>query len=148
MNLGSSRQMRWPVATARALAVSLTVSLAVSLASSRPAAAIDRDVKAVLTAGEYGIAGGTILGLAAMPFARDARAIFIGSSLGLYLGAAVGIYYILHRNDPDNPLRLDDRQKYEDEGSGRYGGWTPAEEPRQPDQERKQLLGAVTVLRF
>ena len=66
---------------------------------------MDRDVKSVLVAAAYGIAGGTVLGLVAWPIAQDSRAIFIGSSMGLYLGTAVGFYHIGSREDPENPLR-------------------------------------------
>lgn len=82
--------------------------LALSLgAQPRSAHALDRDVRAVLIAGLYGIAGGTILGAASLPLTREPRTVFMGSSLGLYLGIAVGFYYIWHRYDPGNPLHMD-----------------------------------------
>ena len=69
-----------------------------------PAWAVDRDVRAVLTTSAYGVAGGTLLGLASLPLHRSGRSVFMGTSLGLYLGAIVGFYYIGHRDDRGNPL--------------------------------------------
>lgn len=76
-----------------------------SFACSKPALAIDRDVRSVIVAGGYGILGGTILGLASYPLTRDGRSVFIGSSVGLYLGIIAGIYYVMDRDNPENPLR-------------------------------------------
>lgn len=73
---------------------------------SRHAQAIDRDVKAVLVVSTYGLLGGTVLGLAALPFNQDIRTVFIGASLGLYLGIVIGIYYVYDRYDQNNPLRM------------------------------------------
>ena len=47
---------------------------------------------------------GTAAGIAAWPFHRQLRSVLMGTSIGLYLGIAVGIYYINNRNDPQNPL--------------------------------------------
>lgn len=69
-----------------------------------PARAVDRDVRAVLTTSAYGVAGGTLLGLASLPLHRSGRSVFMGTSLGLYLGAIVGFYFIGHRDDRGNPL--------------------------------------------
>jgi hypothetical protein len=86
-----------------------------------PASALDRDVKAILVAGEYGILGGTVIGAATLPFSQNLRSVFIGSSVGLYLGLAVGIYYVMERDSPHNPLRRQSPQaphnSYYDQGS-------------------------------
>jgi hypothetical protein len=66
-----------------------------------------RDTRSVLVAGSYGIAGGTLVGLATLPMTNDTRSIFIGSTVGLYLGLAVGFYYICNRDDPGNPLAFE-----------------------------------------
>lgn len=65
---------------------------------------MDRDVRTVLTAGIYGTGAGTILGMATLPFAQKVRGVFIGSSIGMYLGIATGIYIVTNRNNPDNPI--------------------------------------------
>ncbi len=70
--------------------------------------AIDRDVKAVLVTGTYGLVAGTAAGAISYPMTKSVRGVFIGSSIGLYLGIAAGVYYITHREDPDNPLRLNE----------------------------------------
>lgn len=75
---------------------------AIILAPTR-AWALDRDVRRVLVAGGYGMAAGTVLGALSVPFTQNVRTMFVGTSLGLYLGLVVGVYYVL---DQDNPLRL------------------------------------------
>ncbi len=79
--------------------------LVTALVSATPARATDRDVKAVMTAGGYGILVGTVAGLIAWPLTGSERAIFMGSSIGLYLGIGAGFYHISNRDEPGNPLR-------------------------------------------
>jgi hypothetical protein len=81
--------------------------LLASLPGARVARAMDRDVRAVLAGGAYGLVGGTALGLASYPFTQRTRNIFVGTSIGLYLGLVVGFYHVWHRDDPENPLRVD-----------------------------------------
>jgi hypothetical protein len=87
----------------------LFVTLLVATFIARPPAAraMDRDLRAVLVAGGYGVLGGTVLGLASYPLTRDTRSIFIGTSVGLYLGLLVGIYFVIDRDSPGNPLRAE-----------------------------------------
>lgn len=66
---------------------------------SSPAHAISRDMKSIFKAGTMGVIGGTLLGLATVPVTKKTRNIFIGSSVGLYLGLLVGVYYIHHREE-------------------------------------------------
>src|SRR5262245_35933188 len=76
----------------------------IAAVSATPAHAVTREVRNVFTTTVYGIGGGTILGLISYPFTRDPKTIFMGSSIGGYLGFAIGIYHISHRDDPGNPL--------------------------------------------
>lgn len=76
----------------------------VGAANAPEALALDRDVKTVLIAGGYGLAGGTIVGLATLPIHQDVKGIFVGSSIGLYVGVVVGIFHVFNRKDPQNPL--------------------------------------------
>ena len=76
--------------------------------SASDAKALNRDVRAVFITSTYGLVAGTIVGAAIAPINKDARSIFIGSSVGLYLGIATGVYYILNRDDPENPLNIDE----------------------------------------
>ncbi len=70
------------------------------VAGATPSAhAMSRDVRAVLVAGAYGLAGGTALGLVSFPATQSPRSIFIGTSVGLYLGLAAGIVYVLQRQE-------------------------------------------------
>jgi hypothetical protein len=85
----------------KTVCLGLTLSLLIPHQNAR---ALDRDVKAVLITGAYGIVGGTAIGLVSWPMTRQVRSIFMGSSIGLYLGLAAGIYFIQNRHDPDNPL--------------------------------------------
>jgi hypothetical protein len=104
---------------ARRSACGLALLALAAFAGARPAHAIDRDVRAVIVAGEYGLLGGTVLGLATLPFTESARSVFQGTSLGLYLGIAVGFYYVMHRDDAENPLRM------EPDTQGQSGGGSP-----------------------
>lgn len=89
----------------RALSI-LTIFLA-----STQSQAMDRDLRALITFGQYGLLGGTVVGLATVPFTHGIRSMFLGSSIGLYMGIAAGVYHITHRDDPGNPFntrRTDD----------------------------------------
>ena len=97
--------LRVALRKAWSLVAALALVSGVFILPSSRAQAMDHDVKAVLVVSAYGLVGGTVLGLAALPFNQDIRTVFIGSSLGLYLGIAVGIYYVYDRYDQDNPLR-------------------------------------------
>jgi hypothetical protein len=85
------------------LAALLAVSVLVG--ALNPVQATDRDVKAVITAGSYGILFGALGGLIAWPISGSERAIFLGASLGLYLGIGAGFYHVAARDDLENPLR-------------------------------------------
>ena len=89
--------------TLRSKSVILALVISFTLTSSA-VWAFERDVKAVLITSAYGAVGGTLVGLASLPIHRSGRSVFMGTSLGLYLGAIVGFYYIGHRDDRGNPL--------------------------------------------
>lgn len=127
------------------------VVLAVAVAALRPipARALDRDVKAVILTSLYGAVAGTVLGAASYPFSQSVRGIFMGTSIGLYLGAAAGTYHVYHRDDPENPLsqryrpgveslpsRLDDGTDYRE--SGRPFG-DPQKDPYSPSDGWREL---------
>src|SRR4051812_22684120 len=82
------------------MGIFLALQLSIALPLAPTAKAMDRDVQTVLTTSLYGMAVGTGLGLVSYPFAQSSRAIFIGTVVGLYLGAIVGIYHVSHRDDP------------------------------------------------
>jgi hypothetical protein len=65
-----------------------------------------KDVLIVGTTSLYGMAAGTVLGLASLPAHQSVRGVFQGTSLGLYIGIIVGLYHLQHQDDPENPLRL------------------------------------------
>lgn len=120
----------------RALAIALL--MVAGFGFSQKAQAVHRNVRTVMTTGAYGIVGGTLVGLATVPMSKDFRTMFIGSSVGLYLGIAVGIYYILHRDDPTNPLRS--------EGEPRWALERERLTPNEPQGPLAQL--AIPVFRF
>lgn len=88
----------------RTVAAALMLFLSVSIAP-RQAGALDKDIKAVLLIGAYGMAAGTVLGLASYPFTKNPRSVFIGTSVGLYMGIGVGFYYLWDKHNPDSPFR-------------------------------------------
>ena len=55
--------------------------------------------------GFYGMVGGTVVGFLTVPATGTLRSAFIGSSVGLYLGVAVGVFYWMERDNPGNPLK-------------------------------------------
>ena len=59
--------------------------------------AMDKQVRTVLTTSMYGAVGGTVLGFAVFPFTTNARHIFMGASLGMYAGIAMGVYFVVVR---------------------------------------------------
>lgn len=62
------------------------------------------NVKRVIVFGAYGTAFGTLGGLVSLPLSRDWRTLFLGSSVGLYLGLAVGIVYAATYSETDHLL--------------------------------------------
>ncbi len=104
----------------------LLIVLCGALVFSIPARAVDADVKTVMVSSLYGAAIGTGLGLVSLPAHQSARGIFVGSSVGFFLGIAVGIYHINHRDDPQNPLRADLFENLrEEEDRWRSVRWSP-----------------------
>jgi hypothetical protein len=73
-------------------------------------AAMDPDTLTVTRDGAWGLLGGTLAGLVALPLGGSVREIFLGSSVGLYLGIVVGIYAITHRDELASQISsLEDR---------------------------------------
>ncbi len=81
-----------------------------------PACAVSREVRTVLVTGLYGAGAGTVLGLTTYPITGEFRSVLMGTSVGLYLGLALGIYFISTPEDPGNPYRAG----REGEPSGAY----------------------------
>lgn len=49
--------------------------------------------------------GGTVLGLVTFPATQEVKTIFVGTSIGLYLGIAIGVYYVFDRENASQALR-------------------------------------------
>jgi len=79
------------------------VFLGISLSAPK-ANAVSRDVWDVAKFGAYGAAIGTGAGLVSFPFTGEAKTIFMGTSIGLYLGIIVGVFHVMNRDDPENPF--------------------------------------------
>ena len=77
----------------------------------RPAQAIEmnQNTRTVFRTAEIGAIGGGIVGVAMLPFAgTGARGVFVGASVGLYLGIAVGFFLVSERRDAEhNPTRAE-----------------------------------------
>ncbi|MGK5084080.1 hypothetical protein WDW37_12355 [Bdellovibrionota bacterium FG-1] len=115
------------------------------------ARAMDPDVQTVLLAGEYGLAGGTILGVASLPMSRDVRTIFIGSSVGLYLGIAVGLYFVFSAEPPEDRFRtsyLNNARSGDPQIEFRRLASVRTPAPREHDWARDGWNAHWTVLRF
>ncbi len=81
------------------------VLLALLVPSESHALRLNKDVKDVMVFSGYGLIGGTAVGLAILPLTQDLRVALMGSSIGLYLGIVAGVFYVVNRTDPGNPLR-------------------------------------------
>ena len=44
------------------------------------------------------------MGLGLVPFTKEIRTMFIGTSVGLVLGIIAGVYHINNRDNPQNPF--------------------------------------------
>lgn len=44
------------------------------------------------------------MGIVAWPLTGQGKSIFLGSSIGLYLGMIAGIYHISNKDNPENPF--------------------------------------------
>ncbi len=87
---------------------------------------LDRNVKYVFIASGWGTLAGTFVGGVTMLVgSQQAKTMFLGSSVGLYLGIVVGVFYAIYRNDPQNPLR----PKYPDKYGGQSGLSLPITRP-------------------
>lgn len=79
----------------------------------RPALAMSADVRTVLLSSLYGLVGGTALGAVAYPVHQSVRGIFICSSIGMYLGAATGIYLVHNWDEFEGEMRRGSNQATE-----------------------------------
>src|SRR5262249_6237596 len=132
--------------------------LLVEIGAARPAHALDKNIKTVFIAGGYGLLAGTAVGLITLPLTQGIWALFIGSSVGLYLGIVIGVFHVLNRENPQNPLRpqaqmepyrlaMRDREERTGPGgwSARGEGWDGKSILRPP---RPAFELSVPVLRF
>ncbi len=94
--------MRVPLRFTRAMIAVYLFSLAAALAP-RPARAMSSEVRGVIRIGGYGILGGTLLGLTAYPMTGKVQTVFLGSSVGLYVGLAIGLVYALESEHEPAP---------------------------------------------
>jgi hypothetical protein len=132
----------------RIIAAAVVLGLVAGLASSLVDAPLAHAAKAkpvlgkgtrtVLRTGLYGALAGTAVGLAALPFDRKARTVFIGTSSGLYLGLAVGLFLVWEDSEPED---------YEVSQLSRLGAESVSP-PRQQARTPPLFYTRMTVLRF
>ncbi len=112
--------------------IALVCALSFGAATFAPRAeALSRTGRSFLVMGGYGMIGGTVLGVASYPFTHQARTIFIGTSIGLYLGLALGAFYALNDYNPDRPFWTQDRAEADllAYDPNRFERPSPGEEP-------------------
>lgn len=73
--------------------------LAVLAAPLQAEAKLDKNLGVIFRTAAIGVVGGTLIGLATWPFSQNIRTVFMGSSVGLYVGAVAGVYFNAHRDD-------------------------------------------------
>lgn len=83
----------------------VAIGMGLTSFSSDQAQAASRNVNSVIRAGSYGLLVGTLVGAASFPFNRDVKRVFIGSSVGLYVGIVAGIAYVATRDGKSPPRR-------------------------------------------
>ena len=84
----------------------LLLSCSLLFLAPRQSNAVSKNVRTVWVTGSYGILVGAGMGLIAWPLTGGGiRTLFMGMSVGLYLGIIIGIYHNQSRNDPNNPFR-------------------------------------------
>ena len=116
-----------------------------SLTPSSTLAAGTSDFKTLETFSLYGAGAGTLAGLVTVPFTKDIRTMFIGTSVGLFLGIIAGFYHINNRGNPENPF------------NNNFNPY-PKEDPNYPRDEGMQspdkspppilMMAHYSVLRF
>ena len=74
--------------------------LLIAVPQTSHALRLNKDVKDVMVMSGYGLIAGTAVGLATLPLTQDLRVTLMGSSVGLYMGIAAGIFYVLNRPEP------------------------------------------------
>ena len=86
--------MKWKQVAAIAFGLLIVIS------SPRPAEAkIHRNLLVIFQAAGIGAIGGTLIGLISVPFSQNVRTVFMGTSVGLYVGAVAGVYFNANRDD-------------------------------------------------
>jgi hypothetical protein len=85
--------------SAAVLCVFLVLGGAVGATIPQAHAKVHPNLVTIFRTAGLGVLGGTLIGLISFPFSQDARTIFMGSSVGLYVGAAAGVYFNGHRDD-------------------------------------------------
>ncbi len=92
--------------------------ISILIVTAVPARAeLARSTKTVIKTSAYGALAGLALGAASYPAHRNLRGIFMGASIGLYLGIAAGAYSVWSEDSGDAPLfsRGQERDKDESE---------------------------------
>ena len=83
------------------------------------------DLKTLEVFSLYGAGAGTVVGLATVPFSKEIKTMFIGTSVGLVLGIIAGVYHINNRDNPQNPFN-NNFQPF------------PAEDPNYPKESNEE----------
>lgn len=122
----------------------MCVALASGGLAPSSAQAMGRNTKTLFKMGAYGVVGGTVLGLATYPFTHKARNIFIGSSIGLYLGLAMGLFYIANDYNVEEPFPGQERTEFRAPEPASFGSLARADS----QNEKPALLLEARVLSF
>lgn len=103
------------------------IVLGISLTNLKDAKAMDPRAEVMLSVTGYGIAAGTLLGIASLAFDTEVRAIAVGASLGLYAGILFGSYIVLShhykKNNPDTDLYPEGDGLYQLQGGEEQYYW-------------------------
>jgi hypothetical protein len=89
----------------KAILIAAVLAASFSVAAPTPAHAISKNVRGFLIATGAGAAIGLGVGLATLPATNDLRGLAWGTLAGLFLGLSIGTYFLVRKDDPDNPLK-------------------------------------------
>ncbi len=80
--------------------------------------ALEHDTRTLLKCGLYGTLGGAATGVLSHALGSNTRSIFVGASVGLYMGLVLGFYYVWDR-DPYASLEKEKRPETDRELANR-----------------------------
>jgi hypothetical protein len=84
------------------IVVAIAMPMGPAYGASKEQPLLSKGTRTVLRTGLYGALAGTAVGVIAFPFTQKVRTVFIGTSSGLYLGLALGLFLAWEQSEPED----------------------------------------------